>query len=124
MQPEIAIVGMACRYPDAQSPMELWENVLAQRQAFRQFPPERLRLQDYFSKDRTIPDMTYSTQGAFLRTMNSIEHTSIFQARPIVPATSSTGWHWMSHLRLYRMPASTMQMIFPLMQQELSSETP
>jgi enediyne polyketide synthase len=66
MQPEIAIVGMACRYPNARSPLELWENVLAQRQAFRQFPPERLRLQDYFSKDRSLPDTTYSTQGAFL----------------------------------------------------------
>ena len=30
----IAIVGMACVYPDARSPGELWENVLAQRRAF------------------------------------------------------------------------------------------
>jgi enediyne polyketide synthase len=66
MQPAIAIVGMACRYPDARSPMELWENVLAQRQAFRQFPPERLRIQDYIDPDRTNPDTTYSTRGAFL----------------------------------------------------------
>ncbi|MGB8370172.1 MAG: beta-ketoacyl synthase N-terminal-like domain-containing protein [Limisphaerales bacterium] len=26
----IAIVGMACVYPDARSPGELWENVLTQ----------------------------------------------------------------------------------------------
>ncbi|MBV8822783.1 MAG: hypothetical protein JO123_08335, partial [Ktedonobacteraceae bacterium] len=66
MQPEIALVGMACRYPDARSPLELWENVLAQRQAFRRFPSERLCLQDYFNADRLAPDTTYSTQGAFL----------------------------------------------------------
>ena len=45
----IAIVGMGCRYPDADSPQELWENVLSQRRAFRSIPPERLRLEDYLS---------------------------------------------------------------------------
>ena len=33
--PAVAIVGLGCRYPDAVSPSELWENVLAQRRAFR-----------------------------------------------------------------------------------------
>ena len=62
----IAIVGMACRYPDARSPQELWENVLAQRRAFRKIPAERLNLDDYYHADRNIPDRTYSSQGAFL----------------------------------------------------------
>jgi enediyne polyketide synthase len=55
---------MACRYPDADSPEQLWENVLAQRQAFRRLPPERLRLEDYFEKNRNKPDTTYSSQAA------------------------------------------------------------
>jgi enediyne polyketide synthase len=46
MIPAIAIVGMACCYPDARSPIELWENALAQRRAFRQLPAERLNLAD------------------------------------------------------------------------------
>ncbi len=46
MPPAIAIVGLACRYPDAASPEELWQNVLAQRRAFRRIPAERLRLED------------------------------------------------------------------------------
>jgi enediyne polyketide synthase len=62
----IAIVGMACRYPDARSPQELWENVLAQRRAFRKIPAERLNLDDYYHADRNTPDRTYSSQGAFL----------------------------------------------------------
>ncbi|HME00033.1 MAG TPA: SDR family NAD(P)-dependent oxidoreductase [Terriglobia bacterium] len=66
MTPSIAIVGMACRYPDAHSPIELWENVLAQRRAFRRIPPERLRLEDYWSSDRQTPDCTYSTQAALI----------------------------------------------------------
>ncbi len=62
----IAIVGMACRYPDARSPGELWENALAQRRAFRRIPAERLNLDDYLSSDRQSPDQTYSTEGAFI----------------------------------------------------------
>ncbi|HEX7771804.1 MAG TPA: type I polyketide synthase, partial [Pyrinomonadaceae bacterium] len=66
MDQAIAIVGMACRYPDARSPDELWENALAQRRAFRRIPAERLNLDDYLSPDRQSPDRTYSTEGAFI----------------------------------------------------------
>lgn len=38
---------MACRFPDARSPVELWQNVLAGRAAFRAVPDERLPLADY-----------------------------------------------------------------------------
>jgi enediyne polyketide synthase len=62
----IAIVGMACVYPDARSPGELWENVLAQRRAFRRMPAERLRLEDYFSADPRAPDTTYATEAAVI----------------------------------------------------------
>ena len=66
MSPSIAIVGMACRYPDARTPGELWENVLAQRRSFRRIPSERFRLEDYWSHDRAIPDRIYMTQAAVL----------------------------------------------------------
>lgn len=62
----LAIVGMACRYPDASSPVELWENVLAQRQAFRRIPAVRLRHDDYFADDPLLPDRTYSTEAAVI----------------------------------------------------------
>ena len=62
----IAIVGAACRYPDATSPRELWENVLAKRQAFRRMPSERLPLEDYYSADPNMPDRTYSQQAAVI----------------------------------------------------------
>src|SRR4051794_34916536 len=62
----IAIVGMACRYPDARTPDELWENVLAQRRAFRRMPSERLNLDDYYSPDRSAPDRTYGTEAAVI----------------------------------------------------------
>ncbi|MCW3053442.1 MAG: polyketide synthase family protein, partial [Chthonomonadales bacterium] len=66
MKNAIAVVGMACRYPDAKSPQELWENVLAQRRAFRRIPPERLRLEDYLSEDRRAPDHIYMGEAALI----------------------------------------------------------
>jgi len=62
----LAVVGMACEYPDAHGPAELWENVLSCRRAFRRIPSERLRVEDYLSADRSVPDSIYSTRAAVL----------------------------------------------------------
>ncbi len=62
----IAVVGMACWYPGARSPRELWENILARRQEFRAFLEERMPARDYHDTDPDAPDKTYGTQGAFL----------------------------------------------------------
>jgi enediyne polyketide synthase len=66
MSGRIAIVGMACRYPDANGPEELWDNVLAGRRAFRRLPDERMRLADYWSPDPAAPDRFYSTKAAVI----------------------------------------------------------
>ncbi|MBN2475117.1 MAG: SDR family NAD(P)-dependent oxidoreductase [Pirellulales bacterium] len=66
MMPAIALVGMSCRYPEARSPIELWENVVAGRRAFRRLPPERLRLEDYFCPDARGEDTIYVTEAAVL----------------------------------------------------------
>ena len=66
MTDPIAIVGIACRYPDASSPDELWENVLAGRRAFRRIPDERMRLEDYWSPDPAAPDKFYARKAAVI----------------------------------------------------------
>jgi enediyne polyketide synthase len=57
---------MACRYPDADSPEDLWRNVLAGRRAFRRLPDERMRQEDYYSPDPTAPDRFYSAKAAVI----------------------------------------------------------
>src|SRR5215468_10626528 len=64
--PRIAIVGIACRYPDANNPGELWQNVLGQRRAFRGLPPSRLDPAQYVG-DRRDADTTYVRRVALLR---------------------------------------------------------
>jgi enediyne polyketide synthase len=66
MNTPIAIVGIACQYPDASSPADLWENVLAGRRAFRRIPDERLRLEDYWSPDPAAPDKFYTRKAAVI----------------------------------------------------------
>jgi enediyne polyketide synthase len=62
----LAVVGMACRYPDATSPRELWENALAGRRAFRQLPDERMRLEDYYDADPKAKDRFYARLAAVI----------------------------------------------------------
>ncbi len=62
----IAVVGLACWYPGARDPRELWENVLAKRQEFRLFLEERMPAADYHDADPDAPDRTYGTRGAFI----------------------------------------------------------
>ena len=62
----IAVVGIACRYPDATSPNELWENALAGRRAFRRLPDVRMRLEDYWDPDPAAPDRFYARNAAVI----------------------------------------------------------
>ena len=62
----IAIIGMGCRFPDADDPAGLLDLVLTGRQAFRRLPPCRVDLTDYYSADRAAPDATYSARAAVL----------------------------------------------------------
>ncbi len=65
-QHALAIVGMACWYPGAQSLSEFWENILAKRQQFRRMPDQRLPLDQYHHPDKHTPDKTYGTEAAVL----------------------------------------------------------
>jgi len=73
----IAVVGMGCHYPGANQLSELWENILARRCQFRQFPDQRLPLSEYYDPDPATPDKTYGTRGAGVILGNSLtgEHT-------------------------------------------------
>jgi enediyne polyketide synthase len=54
---------MACRYPDATTPAELWQNVLGRRRAFRRLPGSRLS--DAYRGAGA--DRTYVTHAGVLR---------------------------------------------------------
>ena len=49
----LAVVGIACKYPDANNYHQLWENILSRRRAFRKIPEERLGAV-YFSDEAKV----------------------------------------------------------------------
>lgn len=66
MPADIAVIGMACRFPDAPDPSAFWANILARRASFREVPEERWpqsRLTATMRKDRGIDCLPY---GAFI----------------------------------------------------------
>lgn len=46
---DIAIVGMACRFPGkATSPEKLWEMMIDKKSAWSEFPKDRLNIEGYY----------------------------------------------------------------------------
>ncbi len=98
----IAMVGMACRYPDATSPRELWENALAGRRAFRRLPDVRMRLEDYWDADPAAPDRFYARNAAviegyeFDRIAYKIAGSTyrVDRPDPLAGAGHRRAWHW------------------------------
>jgi len=62
----LAVVGLACRYPDAQTPDELFLNSISQRRSFRKIPPQRLS-DAYFDETGQHPDKAYIQQASVLK---------------------------------------------------------
>lgn len=89
----IAIIGMACEFPGAHSPEELWQNVLAGRRYFRKMPDERLPRGDYYDPDPKAPGKTYCDQMAVISDwrFNPID----FRIPPVTVECSDIA-HWLA----------------------------
>ncbi len=86
----IAIVGMACRYPDADTVDQLFESSLAKRQAFRQIPRARLS-PAYFDTHGDTADRAYTRQAAVLKGFD-FDRESFRVPRQSYEVTDLTHW--------------------------------
>ncbi len=57
---EIAVVGMACTLPDADSPEQLWENILAKKYSISKIPESRVDRKLYYDADKSAVDKSYT----------------------------------------------------------------
>ncbi|APQ58348.1 Polyketide synthase PksL [Paenibacillus polymyxa] len=67
---DIAVVGMACRFPGANGTDEFWDNLVNSMDAVRDFPESRKAdvdqpIRDYFKGKRYAPEIKYR-RGAYL----------------------------------------------------------
>ncbi|HEY7309496.1 MAG TPA: beta-ketoacyl synthase N-terminal-like domain-containing protein [Gemmataceae bacterium] len=63
---DIALVGMACMFSGSENVRRYWENICRRVDAVREVPPERWRIEDFYSEDRFARDRVYSRWGGFL----------------------------------------------------------
>ncbi|MEW5734776.1 MAG: SDR family NAD(P)-dependent oxidoreductase [Thermodesulfobacteriota bacterium] len=62
----IAIIGMSCLLPEAESIGKFWENVVSGKDCIRDVPEDRWKISDYYDPDTKAPDKTYSKRGGFI----------------------------------------------------------
>jgi acyl transferase domain-containing protein/phosphopantetheinyl transferase (holo-ACP synthase) len=63
---DIAVVGLACRFPGARTATEFWENTVAARDCIRDVPPDRWDPAVFFDPASTASDRVYCKRGGYL----------------------------------------------------------
>ena len=64
---EIAVIGIAGKYPDAANVEEFWQNIVSKKYSIIEVPKEKLDLELYYDKDRKAEDKTYSHIAGVLK---------------------------------------------------------
>nr|MDJ0668706.1 beta-ketoacyl synthase N-terminal-like domain-containing protein [Desulfobacterales bacterium] len=60
IEDEIAVIGMGCIYPGADSPDKLWQNIIDKHYAIEDMPIERFDPALYYDEDRKAEDKSYT----------------------------------------------------------------
>ncbi|HXA49459.1 MAG TPA: polyketide synthase, partial [Candidatus Acidoferrum sp.] len=69
----IAIVGLACRYPGADSADAFWQNLRAGVDAVSEIPADRWDIDAYYDPDPDAPGKMYSRRGGFVPNLDRFD---------------------------------------------------
>lgn len=69
----IAIVGLAGRYPQAQTMEAFWKNLCAGQDCVTEIPPERWDHSQYYDPHKGKPGKTYGKWGGFLKNIDMFD---------------------------------------------------
>ena len=69
----IAIVGMACRFPGANSPEAFWELLRSGTDAITEVPRSRWNIDDVYDADPDAPGKMYTRYGGFLEGIDQFD---------------------------------------------------
>ncbi|CAM5290409.1 SDR family NAD(P)-dependent oxidoreductase OS=Streptomyces alboniger OX=132473 GN=CP975_27355 PE=4 SV=1 [Streptomyces alboniger] len=64
---DIAIIGVAGRYPQADDVDEFWRNLRAGRDSIEEIPADRWNHDRFYDPDKSAPGKTYGKWGGFVR---------------------------------------------------------
>ncbi len=77
----IAIVGMGCRFPGANSPEEFWQLLEGGQDAITTVPSERWQQSEYYSEQPYVPGKICTTEGGFVPHLKEFD-ASFFRIAP------------------------------------------
>ena len=70
---DIAVIGLAGRYPLAENLQEFWRNLQTGRDCITEIPPERWEHALYYDPDQNKPGKTYSKWGGFIADVDKFD---------------------------------------------------
>ena len=80
----IAIIGIGCKFPNADNKNEFWDNIINKVNGITDVPTHKWDPNIYYNPDKKAPDKTYSKIGGFV---NPIDIASISKKFRIPPKT-------------------------------------
>lgn len=69
----IAIVGMSCRFPDANKLKELWKLLINVESTITEMPEDRWDLKKFYDPDPSTPNKAYQKYGSFLKNIHDFD---------------------------------------------------
>ena len=71
---DIAVIGMACRFPGAENYQTFWENLVKGVNSVREIPPDRWDSEQYYSADITAPNKSVCKWGGLLTQIDRFDN--------------------------------------------------
>ncbi len=72
---DIAIIGLACRFPGAENPEEFWDLLKNGGDAITEIPADRFNVDDFYDPDPDKPGTMYTRNGGFLKQVDGFDPT-------------------------------------------------
>lgn len=69
---DVAVIGMSCRFPDADDPDQYWDNLIQGRVSVREVPPDRWDWRE-FHGDPSAPNRIQSKWGGFIDAIDQFD---------------------------------------------------
>ena len=63
---DIAVIGMGCIFPKANSVDQYWKNILTGDTYIKEMPKELWHLREYYSPEPNVPEKSYTVLGSFI----------------------------------------------------------
>ena len=91
----IAVIGMACHFPDAADIGEYWENLKSAKDSIREVPTSRWEWRKYYDPDGPRPGKSISKWGAFLSEIEDFDPGYFHISEALAPQIDPLQRQWL-----------------------------